>query len=107
MRRALLLDRASTAAYIAYQRAHDGNLEADSLSAVMPDFDSISSRASFQVLGGGRTSAKQLTYKGLKREERYSMTLCAGEAALTLAGAWLGDLTATGRCRLEQNAADA
>lgn len=32
--KALLLDRASTAAYIAYQRAGDRNLEADSLSAL-------------------------------------------------------------------------
>ncbi|HEY6861649.1 MAG TPA: alpha-2-macroglobulin [Pseudolabrys sp.] len=32
--RALLLDRASTAAYIAYQRAGDRNLEADSLSVL-------------------------------------------------------------------------
>ncbi len=32
--KALLLDRASTAAYIAYQRAGDRNLEADSLSVL-------------------------------------------------------------------------
>src|SRR6185437_9732948 len=32
--RALLLDRASTAAYIAYQRASDRNLEADSLAVL-------------------------------------------------------------------------
>ena len=32
--KALLLDRASTAAYIAYQRARDRNVEADSLSVL-------------------------------------------------------------------------
>src|SRR5215475_5000637 len=55
--KALLLDRASTAAYVAYQRAGDRNLEADSLSVL------------------GRTLADRLQWRGALDSLRLSLEL--------------------------------
>ena len=55
--KALLLDRASTAAYIAYQRAGDRNLEADSLSVL------------------GRTLADRQQWRGALDSLRLSLEL--------------------------------
>src|SRR5262249_663788 len=55
--KALLLDRASTAAYVAYQRAGDRNLEADSLSVL------------------GRTLADRLQWRGAPGSLRPSLEL--------------------------------
>ena len=66
--KALLLDRASTAAYIAYQRARDRNVEADSLSVLAGRLPTGSSGAVRSIPCASRSSCgKRPTFEPVRK----------------------------------------